>query len=358
MSIDVISREAEEEFRLAAETNPFATMLVAITSGEVVSTNPAFASLGGASFIAKDPSSTWKNPQSFTDLVAAARHNGRANAELEFAHGGTVLAAAQTHPELGFISILFADISKQKANEDHLRERIEHLSNSNAELEQFAYIASHDLQEPLRMVNGYMELLKQRYAGNLDRDADEFIGFAVDGATRMQQMINDLLVFSRVQTRGKEIVATDPNQALENAIENLEIAISDAGAEVTRTRMPAVLADATQLTMLFQNLLSNALKFRNPGKPPKISITAQGDETTLTICVSDNGIGIDPQFFEKIFAIFRKLHTRDQYPGTGIGLAVAKRIVARHGGRIWVDSSTDNGSYFYFTLSKPKVDDQ
>jgi light-regulated signal transduction histidine kinase (bacteriophytochrome) len=214
------------------------------------------------------------------------------------------------------------------------------------------------LQEPLRMVNGYMELLKQRYAGNLDKDADEFINFAVDGATRMQQMINDLLVFSRVQTRGKELVATDPNAALENAIENLEMAIEDSSAEITRARMPAVLADATQLTMLFQNLLSNAIKFRKPNEPPVVKITHEGDDKSLTVCVTDNGIGIDPQFFEKIFAIFRKLHTRGEYPGTGIGLAVGKRIVARHGGKIWVESTPDNGSRFFFTLLKPQGGDR
>jgi light-regulated signal transduction histidine kinase (bacteriophytochrome) len=346
MSIDVVTREPEEQFRLAAETSPFATMLVSLSTGEIISANAAFSSLGGET--------VWKNPQSLTDLIAVARENGQASAELDLAAGGTVLAAARAHLDQDFISILFADISQQKATEAELRQKVEHLSNSNAELEQFAYIASHDLQEPLRMVNGYMQLLKQRYEGNLDKDADEFIGFAVDGATRMQQMINDLLVFSRVQTRGKDIVSTDPNQALQNAIENLEMAIEDAGVDITRTRMPAVLADATQLTMLFQNLLSNAIKFRNTSEPPKISITSTGNDASLTVCVEDNGIGIDAQFFEKIFAIFRKLHTRDEYPGTGIGLAVAKRIVARHSGRIWVESTLGGGSRFYFTLAKPQ----
>ncbi len=348
MSIDVVSRGAEKEFRLAAESSPFATLLVSLSSGEVVSANAAFAALGSA----------WKDPQALNQLIAAARESGQASTELELSNGATTLAAAQSHPNDDLISILLADISAQKATEAELRKKVENLSNSNAELEQFAYIASHDLQEPLRMVNGYMELLKQRYAGNLDKDADEFINFAVDGATRMQQMINDLLVFSRVQTPGKELVAADPNAALQNAMENLEMAIEDAGAKVTHTRMPAVFADATQLTMLFQNLLSNAIKFRKPNETPVISITHEGDEKTLTVCVADNGIGIDPQFFEKIFAIFRKLHTRGEYPGTGIGLAVGKRIVARHGGNIWVESSPDNGSRFYFTLLKPKGDGQ
>jgi light-regulated signal transduction histidine kinase (bacteriophytochrome) len=241
------------------------------------------------------------------------------------------------------------EITARKKLEGELRASVESLATSNADLEQFAYIASHDLQEPLRMISSYMTLLKQRYQGKLDSDADDFISYAVDGATRLQQMINDLLIFSRVQTRGKELVPAQAETAYMNAVENLAYSISEEKAEVTHDPLPSVLADATQLTMLFQNLLSNAIKFHGQ-EAPRIHVSVEPGDEHYKFCVQDNGIGIDPQFFDKIFLIFRRLHTREEYPGTGIGLAVCKRIVSRHGGQIWVESQDGQGTRFYFTL--------
>lgn len=227
---------------------------------------------------------------------------------------------------------------------------LQKLASSNADLEQFVYIVSHDLQEPLRMINGYVQLIKDRYAGKLDKDAEEFIGFATDGASRLQQMIQDLLLYSRVQTRGKALVDTDSQKALDQAIDNLKFDIDETKAKITAGPMPMVKADHAQVAMLFQNLLGNAIKFRS--SVPEIRVTAEPDGEYYRFCIQDNGIGIDPQFFDRIFAIFRKLHTREEYPGTGMGLAVSKRIVGRHEGEIWVESESGHGSRFYFTMPR------
>lgn len=244
---------------------------------------------------------------------------------------------------------VFDDITERKHTEEELHRLLEQLKYSNAELEQFAYVASHDLQEPLRMVSSYMQLLARRYQGKLDPDADEFIGFAVDGAKRMQTLINDLLTFSRVGSRGKPLVHTSGEEALQEAISNLQIAIEESGASITHERLPQVKGDPTQLVQLFQNLLSNAIKFRGL-EPPRIQVGVHQTESEWRFCVSDNGIGIDPKFADRIFVIFQRLHDRASYPGTGIGLAICKRIVQRHGGRIWVEAQPGMGATFYFTL--------
>ncbi len=223
------------------------------------------------------------------------------------------------------------------------------LSRSNAELEQFAYVASHDLQEPLRMVASFTQLLAKRYQGRLDQDADEFIGFAVDGATRMQQLINDLLAYSRVGTRGKPPAPADLNEILGHAEANLHEAIKESSTVVTHEPLPQVDGDQSQLIQLFQNLLANAIKFRGQ-EPPRIHISAQPWEQGWRLAVQDNGIGIAPEHQERIFAIFQRLHPRDEYPGTGIGLAICKKIVERHGGRIWVESAPGQGATFYFNI--------
>jgi PAS domain S-box-containing protein len=244
---------------------------------------------------------------------------------------------------------VFDDITERKRAEEELRRTLEELKYSNAELEQFAYVASHDLQEPLRMVSSYMQLLAKRYQGKLDRDADEFIAFAVDGAKRMQTLINDLLTFSRVGRRGKPLVFTSCEEAIEEAISNLQIAIEESGASLTYETLPQVQGDPTQLVQLFQNLLSNAIKFRGP-EPPCIYVGVRQEDTEWIFSVRDNGIGIDPKFADRIFVIFQRLHHRESYPGTGIGLAICKRIVQRHGGRIWVESQPGRGATFCFTL--------
>jgi len=227
------------------------------------------------------------------------------------------------------------------------------LARSNAELEQFAYVASHDLQEPLRMVASFSQLLARRYRGKIDTDADEFIGFAVDGATRMQRLLNDLLAYSRVGTRSKPFIAIDCNSVLSDALANLKPAIEESGAVVTHEPLPFIRGDEVQLTQLFQNLIGNAVKFHGQ-EPPQVHISAKRKDGDWVFTVQDNGIGIAPEQRERIFLIFQRLHHRSEYPGTGIGLALCHRIVERHGGRIWVESEVGKGSTFYFTLTGGK----
>ena len=241
-----------------------------------------------------------------------------------------------------FVLASVVDIGARKRAEEELR-------RSNAELERFAYVASHDLQEPLRMVGNYVQLLGKRYKGRLDSDADEFIGFALDGALRMQRLIEDLLAYSRVSSRGADLAPTDAGVALEHALASLKLSIEEANAKVTRDPLPTVPADQSQLEHVFLNLIGNALKFRGSERPT-IHVTAAQHDGDWLFSVRDNGIGIEPQYFDRIFVIFQRLHGRAEYPGTGIGLAITKRIVERHGGRIWVESDPGAGSTFWFTL--------
>ncbi|MGA6829328.1 sensor histidine kinase [Nitrospira sp. NS4] len=223
------------------------------------------------------------------------------------------------------------------------------LARSNADLQQFAYVASHDLQEPLRMIASYTQLLARRYKGKLDADADDFIGYAVDGATRMQRLINDLLTYSRVTTQGKIFERVDCNQLLDGVLTNLRLAVEENRAVVTHDALPVVTADGGQLGQLFQNLIGNAIKFHGE-EPPRVHVSVELRNNEWQFSVRDNGIGVDPQYAERIFVIFQRLHNREDYPGTGIGLALCKKIVERHGGRIWVESPIGRGAVFYFTL--------
>jgi PAS domain S-box-containing protein len=241
------------------------------------------------------------------------------------------------------------DITPQRQAQADLTSRAQELARSNAELEQFVYVASHDLQEPLRMVASYTELLARRYKEQLDSDADEFIAYAVDGANRMKRLIDDLLSYSRVGTRGKLPQPTNSESAFRHAVANLSLAIEEKKAVVTSGDLPLVLADESQLIQLFQNLIANAIKFQSADLPT-VHVSAEAQDHEWIFEVRDNGIGIDPEYFDRIFLIFQRLHKKDEYPGTGIGLAVCKRIVERHGGRIWVESSPGNGSAFYFTF--------
>ena len=248
------------------------------------------------------------------------------------------------------VSLLRREIILRQAVEVSLRARQAELAHSNSELEQFAYIASHDLQEPLRMISSYAQLLRRRYAKKLDTAADEFIGYLVDGTKRMQALINDLLHYSRVGTGAKPLEPVDLETALSDTLKDLEIRIEDSGGTVTHEPLPIVQADPVQIRQLLINLIANGIKFHLPGQPPAVSISALRDGREWRFAVNDNGIGIDPQYFKNLFQIFKRLHSNDEYPGTGIGLAVCKKIVERHGGRIWVESALGQGSRFFFTL--------
>jgi PAS domain S-box-containing protein len=236
----------------------------------------------------------------------------------------------------------------ERANAELGRQAAE-LARSNAELEQFAYVASHDLQEPLRMVSSFTQLLAKRYRGRLDADADEFVGYVVEGAVRMQALINDLLMYSRVGRKDKGLTAVDCGAIVATACANLRNTIDETGAAVTIDPLPTLVAESTQLLQLFQNLIGNALKFTKAG-PPRIHLGASRRGPEWIFWVKDNGIGIESRYAERIFQVFQRLHNRKEYPGTGIGLAICKKVVERHGGRIWVESKPGHGSVFYFTL--------
>ncbi|MBF0505522.1 MAG: PAS domain S-box protein [Nitrospirae bacterium] len=252
-----------------------------------------------------------------------------------------------------FFQSIIRDISERKQAEDKLSRAMEELSRSNEELEKFAYVASHDLQEPLRMVSSFVQLLEKRYKGKLDQDADDFINFAVDGANRMQTLITDLLAYSRVGRLGKKFGETSCEAVLDHALSNLQAVVEETGAVVTRGPLPAVTGDDSQLVQLFQNLIGNAIKFCK-GRLPSIHISAEQSGNAWVFSVRDNGIGIPPEYSERIFSIFQRLHGRQEYQGTGIGLAICRKVVERHGGKIWVKSEPGTGSTFYFTIPVQK----
>ena len=254
-------------------------------------------------------------------------------------------------PREGKVAVLFRDITKRKEAEALLLQKVEELNRSNKELGQFAYVASHDLQEPLRMVASYTQLLSRRYKGKLDSDADEFIAFAADGASRMQRLIQDLLTYSRVGTKEKHLRDTSSEETLQQALVNLRGAIEESGAMVTHDPLPTVLADEMQLIQLFQNLVGNAIKYQNPGVPRVHISAAKNGGGKWIFSVQDNGLGIDSQYFERIFGMFQRLHKREEFSGTGIGLAICKKIVERHGGSISVESQPGEGSTFRFALA-------
>ncbi len=245
--------------------------------------------------------------------------------------------------------LLLRDITLRKQMEEELQKTLADLERSNNELAQFAYVVSHDLQEPLRMVVSYVQLLEKRYKGKLDSDANDFIWFAVDGATRMRQLINDLLEYSRLSSRGKPFEPIETEEVLANALANLQKTIEENAANIDHGPLPTLIADGSQLNRLFQNLIGNAVKYRGE-EMPRIHVGAEQINGEWVFCIQDNGIGIDLQYFERIFKIFQRLHNRTEYPGTGIGLAICKKIVERHCGRIWIESEPGKGSKFYFTI--------
>jgi light-regulated signal transduction histidine kinase (bacteriophytochrome) len=258
------------------------------------------------------------------------------------------LSPLQT-PSGTLVTAVVRDITERKRAEQKLQYHANELERSNAELEQFAYVASHDLQEPLRMITSYSQLLERRYKDKLDGDALEFIDYVVDGAKRMQELINDLLAYSRVGTRGRDFEPIDMETVYSRVLSNLQVAIEEHQAEISHDPLPKVMGDGLQLVQLMQNLIGNAIKFHGE-TPPKVRVSAEVQNLQVLVCISDEGIGIEPQYAERIFQLFQRLHSKASYPGTGIGLAICKKIVERHGGRIWVESQSGKGTRFYFTL--------
>ena len=244
------------------------------------------------------------------------------------------------------------ETTEHKRTQEELIDAMEKIQKSNHDLEQFAYVASHDLQEPLRMISSFLQLLQRRYEGQLDSDADEFIGYAVDGAQRMQNLINDLLDYSRVTTKGNKFEQVNMKEPLENALTNLKLYIKENNAIIIpNNSFPTINGDYSQMTQLFQNIIGNAIKYRS-SEPPKIHISATNKDNDWLFSIKDNGLGMDPKYSDKVFKIFRRLHTNSEYEGTGVGLAITKRIIERHNGQIWVESEPGNGSTFYFTIPK------
>jgi PAS domain S-box-containing protein len=282
--------------------------------------------------------------QSRIGIELDGRHKDGSNIPIE-----VTLGALETNEGV-LLTVAIRDITTRKQTEARLLQTVAELNRSNEELGQFAYIASHDLQEPLRMVASYTQLLSKRYTGKLDADADEFIAFAVDGAQRMQRLIQDLLTYSRVGTKGRELRETSSEEALTEATMNLGGAVEDSGALVTHDPLPSVMADQGQLVQLFQNLVGNAIKYQSPGVPRIHISSAREGKTKWMFSVRDNGLGIESRYFERIFGMFQRLHGRQEFEGTGIGLAVCKKIVERHGGSISVESEPGHGSTFRFTL--------
>lgn len=291
----------------------------------------------------------------FEDIRAGRKELRDFEVEHDFPEIGTklmLLNARQLQLEGQSLILLAIEDLTQAKETERARNRIEaELRRSNEELEQFAYVASHDLQEPLRMVSSYTQLLARRYQGKLDEDADEFIGYAVDGARRMQQLINDLLDYSRIGTRGRELTPASSQSAFDRALQMLSQALAEVEVDIDCDPLPSVMGDERQLVQLFQNLLSNAIKFRG-SEPLRIRVRAQDAGDMWRFTVEDNGIGIDPQYAERIFVVFQRLHGKEHYGGTGIGLAICKKIVERHSGRIWLEPSPSPGATFAWTLLK------
>ena len=241
------------------------------------------------------------------------------------------------------------DITERKRMEEERRKFTEELERSNVDLQQFAYVASHDLQEPLHMISSYLQLIERRYKDKLDADANDFIQFAVEGASRLQALITGLLEFARVRTQGKPFEKVNVENVIEAICKDLHASIAESGTLIEYDALPVINADRLQIYGVFLNLIQNAAKFRSADITPHIYITAEAAPGGSTFCVKDNGIGIKAQYFERIFTIFQRLHSREEYPGTGIGLSICKRIVERHGGRMWVESDLGRGSLFYYS---------
>jgi PAS domain S-box-containing protein len=359
-------RQSEERFRLLVEGARDYAIFMLDPGGCVSTWNPGAERMKGYTAVeiigehvaCFYPAEDVKRALPDAELQTATRE-GRLESEgwrvrkdgSQFWANAILTALRNEHGELLGFSRVTRDLTERKRAEDDLKRTALDLARSNAELEQFAYVASHDLQEPLRAVSGCVELLQRRYDGQLDARAEELINHARDGATRMRNLIDDLLAYSRAGGRGNAPAPTDCNEALERALTNLSVAIRESGAVITKDPLPTVMGDLTQITQVLQNLLSNAIKFRG-ARIPEIHVAAERNGGAWLFSVRDNGIGMEAAYSERIFRVFQRLHTRREYAGTGIGLAICKKIIEHHGGRVWVTSQPGQGSTFYFTVSE------
>jgi len=270
--------------------------------------------------------------------------------ELNYPNGASRWFEVSIEPVPEGILMLYLNITERKQGEERLKQTMAELDRSNKELEQFAYVTSHDLREPLRMMTSFSQSLEKRYKGKLDSTADEYIHFIVDGAVRMQGLIDDILVYSRVGTRGRPFEQVEMKQVFQEVLLNLKASIDETSAQITHGPLPVIQADPTQMKQVLQNLVGNAIKFSRGGVRPVVHVSARREDREWVFSVRDNGIGIDPELFGRLFNLFQRLHPPDKYPGTGVGLAVTKKIVQRHGGRIWVESEPEKGSTFHFSI--------
>jgi PAS domain S-box-containing protein len=357
-------RESEERFALAFRTSPYAITITRMKDWRFIDVNEAFCSIFGltreeAAGSTSRELSLWVDEKD-SGRVAKRLLSGQkiAGEEFQFKRGNGQIITGLFSAEVSllrnekYILSSIADITDRKRAEELVKLSADKLARSNAELERFAYVAAHDLQEPLRMVARFTQLLSERYSGKLDETADGYIQFAADGATRMQELIRDLLEYARVNSKKLELRPVECAAVVRSTVQNLKAAIEESGAVVEwDDPLPVLMADPAQLGQLFQNLIGNAVKFRGQA-PPRVHIAAEDHGADWLFSVRDNGIGIDPGQAGRVFQIFQRLHTREEYPGTGIGLAVCKKVVERHGGRIWVESQPGAGSNFCFTLPK------
>ena len=368
-------KESEEKFRQIAETIGEVFWIIDPKMSKVIYISPAYQRIWG-----RTCQSLYDNPKSWIDSIHpedrdyaikmiwgdSDKIDGvtegfeyrvvRPDGKIVWIWARAFLIKDESG-EISRITGVASEITGYKKAEEEIRTLLDELKRSNDELQQFAYVTSHDLQEPLRTIASFTQLLERRYKGKLDEDADEFIDYIVNASIRMKQMIKDLLKYSRVGTKQENYQQVCMENNLNDVIDNLNDLIKRSYAQITHDPLPMVFGDKSQLLLLLQNLIINAIKFRKEDEPPKIHISAVEnlEKKEYVFSIADNGIGIEEQYFERIFTIFQRLHTSDEYQGTGIGLSIAKRIVERHGGRIWVESELSKGSVFYFTLPKSTI---
>jgi PAS domain S-box-containing protein len=353
--------ESEEKYRNLVDLAPDAILIH--QDGMIVFANPAAAALtgvGGPDDLVGEPVLEIVHPETRRHVAWNIETDLRGDESPLTAvdllrPDGTTVTVQGRGAMIPFggrpaVQVVLRDVTEEKRADAERARFTEELQRSNEELQRFAYVASHDLQEPLRSIVSFSQLLERRYAGQLDEDANEFIGFIIEGGNRMQQLIQDLLQLSRIETKARPLASTDVVEVVAGVVRSMETPIREAGATVTVEPLPRVMADAAQLAQVFTNLVGNALKYRRPGVPPTIRISAEPAGRFWRFAVADNGIGIEKEYFGRIFIIFQRLHTREEYGGTGIGLAIVRKIVDRHGGRVWVESTPGEGSTFFFTL--------